>query len=220
MEADEREYPTQFYGRTFVFWAGLLFLGPITVFMYVLGMLLLLGIETAPNGQPDSDAGIAFTIGGVALTCLVIACAFQLYARQYPVLKICQEGIETRTIGVPTPNNLLMGILFALGLWVFILPLIALWQVITFQAFRVQTFHFRWENIDAIPTATGAFTINGLVEKNSNDFDHDTPEYWSIPYGTDSFGVSINKVMGAIQFFLHNPDVWNNLPSWQDENHF
>ena len=214
----EKEYPTRFYGRTLVFWAGVLFLTPLTVLMYVIGMLFLTGIETAPNGEPDFETGTIFMIVGGLLTCLVVACIFQVYARQYPALNICREGIETRSIGVPMPSNLIMGCLFALGLWIFVLPFIALWQVVTLQAFRIRTFRWRWENIDAIPTAIGSFAIAGYLSKNHHDLEQDSQEYCSIPYNTDSFGVSIDKVMGAVQFFLHHPDARTELPSWQDED--
>jgi len=37
-------------------------------------------------------------------------------------------------------------------------------------------------------------------------------------FGTDSFGTSFAEVTESVQFFLHNPDSREVLPSWQEED--
>ncbi|MCL2709484.1 MAG: hypothetical protein FWE95_01265 [Planctomycetaceae bacterium] len=49
MDTDQKKYPTRFYGRTFLPWAGLLFLGPCSVAWCIMGPLFFLGIGIAPD---------------------------------------------------------------------------------------------------------------------------------------------------------------------------
>jgi len=176
-----------------------------------MGVLFCLGIEQAP--RDDSEPG-SILLAGCILMMLVGYCIFQIYFRQRPILKICREGLWIRTIGTPMPRTNIMIILHAqivIPIWIF-------WQCITLQAFRIRTIRLRWENIDMIPPEQYAFTLAGWHEKDYNDFDQNAPlEHYAVHYRADSFGVSVNKVIAAVQFFQDNPDERTMLPSWQEE---
>ena len=211
-----QKYPTRFYGRTWVFWAGILFLIPFAVLCLVMGLLAILGNEQVS----DPEAWGGFIIAGLFISLLACACCFQVFARQTPILGIYQEGIIIRTIGSPVlVNNLILRILCAFGLFIIILPLIGLWKCITLQAFRIRTVRLRWEKVVTILPDEKSLTIAGWFEKDHDGgFELDAaPEFYhAVSYDTDSFGISIGKVIEAVVFNAFNPDSREMLPSWHD----
>lgn len=224
MSTDPKIYPTRFYGRTWLAWAGVLILGPFAFLFCFMGSLLILGIEQ----KPDGCDGFALMCMGLVFLLMVFFSIFQVFARQSPILKIYREGIMFRSIGTPfASHNLILGILSSVGGILLAFPLIIFWQCITLQAFRIRTVRWRWENvyIEAEPGGyfwtkpSGGFSISGLIDKDADEYlGQDAPlESFAVSYQGDSFGMSIKKVNEAIFFFLYNPDSRESLPSWQNE---
>jgi len=218
-------YPTQFYGRTGQYWLIALFVVfPAICICSITAVMILLGLFGIIHGVKspfDSDV-IYGVIIFIFFILLAIAVTFQLCVRQRPILKIYREGLWIRTIWTSSRINpilgCLLGIAFGFILTVLLKTFIMVWHVITLQAFRIQTVRLRWENIDILPKDS-AFTFTGWCEKEYDDFGQDIPlEYCTVDYQADSFGTSIDKVIEGVQFFLHNPDEREMLPSWQEED--
>ena len=74
-----KEYPTQFYGRTFVCWAGILFLGPLVSFYCIIGVTGVLGLDVFQI--KNSEEAIRFLFLGLILLPLVIASFFLVYVQ-------------------------------------------------------------------------------------------------------------------------------------------
>jgi hypothetical protein len=209
-----KKYPTRFYARTWLYWAGVLVFVPFTIFPLIL---------IITEGTPDKEEMIAAIIGiSIFMVCL-IACAFQVYARQRPILKIHKEGLWIRSIGVPIKYNVFVGCL--LGYFViFLIAFILVWQLITLQLFRIRIVRLKWENITEWQANKGTFTrkeqflIGGWYEKDYHDFEQEfaLEPYWG-SYESGDFGMAIGKVSEAILFYMHNPDARETLPSWQDD---
>ena len=212
-----QSYPTRFYGRTWLYWMGIPLLGTLVAFWLIFGLQIVLGIE--PTDDPEM--GFVLIILGLILAPAVFVCVFQVYARQMPILKIYREGMVIRTIGAPVQaDNLVLIVLWVFGLWIIILPLIALWQCITLQTFRIQTIRVRWEKIVTILPDKRSLTIAGWFEKiHSSVSERDTSAefYHAVSYDTASFGTSIGNVIEAVVFNAFNPDSREVLPSWQGE---
>ena len=218
MSTNLQKYPTCFYGRTFIFWAGVLFLCPTVAIWFIIGLAHPLGFEL----NADFEMGLASMILGLILLLLVLASFFQVFARQTPILKIYREGMMIRIIGTPIPinhDNMYLQIVVHTGGILLLFPLVVLWQCITLQAFRIRTVHLRWENVE-VAWETGILHVKGLIDKNMNDvFDQKAASEsdYAVSYYTASFGTPIAAVNESVQFFLHNPDARESLPSWQDE---
>jgi len=184
---------------------GILCSGPSCVCTVTLGLLR----------PPDLDSGTPLAMFGLFWLFIFVVCAFQVFARQRPLLKIYQEGMEIRAIGAPIYISLFMNVL---GFGTLLFLLIVFCQFITLQMFRIRTIRLRWDNVSVIPTP-GTLAIGGWFIKNVNDdFGQETSlEYYAVSYEVASFRVSIGKVSEALLFFLHNPDSRETLPSWQNE---
>jgi hypothetical protein len=214
-----KKYPTRFYARTWPYWGGTLLLVPFALF-FLIFMLIFAIYE---NDAVEKEAIVGGIIAIIVFVLPAIACTFQLYARQRPILKIYKEGLWIRSIGTSTQISQSIGCLLGGYVVFFILFIMAL-QVITLQAFRIQIFRLRWEYITDMPakkgtlTQYGELTVDGWYEKDNNEFNQDlTLKHYTTSYGVSSFGTSINKVIETVQFYHHNPDARETLPSWQDE---
>jgi len=223
-----QQYPIRFYGRTLLFWLGSVFFGPIVVFLFTMSVLAILGMipmdaQPIPEDVPPEAVGVInIIISLFFMLPLVLASFFQVFARQTPVLKIYREGMIIRTIGVPIfldSDNPHLKVALGTGGGIIIIPLIILWQCITFQAFQIRTIRLRWENVEVV-SETRILRINGLTDVDMNNgFEQDTtPKYHTVSYETHSFGVAIDKVIESVESFLHNPDSREMLPSWQDDD--
>ena len=215
-----QQYPTQFYGRTFIFWVGVICFGPYAVLLSILVLLFLFRIMCGDAGLDMVLASLVLLPFLLVFVSTALACIFQVYARQMPILKIFRDGMVIRSIGVQLRygSDNLIGQYFWYTTGPIILPRIILWHCISLQAFRIRTFLFRWEDITDLLTNKNEFKIEGWCEQNRNDFKREVPlEFWFFLYESHDFGTSIRKVGESVQFFLHNPDARESLPSWQDE---
>ena len=203
-----KRYPTQFYGRTWIFWAGTLLLGPFAILLCTGMVLFWFDIE-----QPVDDGAVfemvLFGLFGLLFLIMTFISAFQVLARQTPILKIYKEGLWIRTIGTPIRTR--MDFLIALTL---------LWRLVTLQLFQIRTVRLQWENIEAIPAEKGTLTITGWLSKKHDDaFQRGSASelepYTSPPYEPYSFGVSIDKVREVVLYFWYNPNSRETLSSWQ-----
>ena len=218
MNTNPQQYPTQFYGRTFVPWACALMFVPLAVFSCIMGPLFWLDIIKSANGAPGYTAGIPLTIIGLSfLLPFAIFFTFQIFAMQSPILTIYQEGLGIRAVGgIPVRSH---PILIFTHIALFQEWLTLLWQLLTLQLFQIRTFYLRWKNINIVANA-GTLEIGGLIDKNEYGFGQDTSlesEWHTTFFRVDSFGTPIAAVNESVQFFLHNPDARESLPSWQDE---
>ena len=209
-----KKYPIVFYGRTWMVWAGTLIFGHLVVFGCIMGPLFWLNMIKPANGHPGYEAGIPLTIISLLLLPIAIACAFQVFALQWPILKIYKEGLWIRSIGTRSQSN---PALIGTGIDMILILLIILWHLITLQMFRTQIICWRWEDFDLL-IKYGTFSIVGWFDQESNGgFEQQVPVPHTVFYGGDSFEMSIDIVREAIQYYSGNPDLRENLPSWQND---
>ena len=207
-----KNYPISFYGRTWMMWAGALICGYFAVLGCFMGPLFWLGIIKPADGRPGYEAGIPLTIISVLLMPIAIAFAFQVYARQWPILKIYKEGLWIRSIGTPYQTDWALS---ATGIDMILIVFVMLWQLVTLRMFRTQVIHWRWEDLDIVLPRNGNFSIVGWLD--NDDFTQNDMKPHTVSYGADSFEMSINKVRESVQFFHGNPDLRESLPSWQND---
>jgi hypothetical protein len=190
-----KKYPTRFYARTLLYWAGVFTIGPFAS----------IGCYEGLSGKAG-DASITITIIGLILAILVIAWVFQIFARRQPLLQFYREGIMIRLIGTRMPE-------YFVGIGMIIAVFIIYWQFITLKLFQIRTIHWRWENLEPMLPKKGTLWIAGESGK-------DVPlgyATYSSTYETDPFVKYLDDVIEAVQFYYHNPDQRETLPSWQDE---
>jgi hypothetical protein len=210
----EKTYPTQFYARTFVHWAGCFILVPLIVFYCSV-------FVDPPKAQLTRGETITGVIGISLTTVLWIACIFQVRVRQTPTLKMYREGIKIRLLAAPTRFEIL---LLNITAWIgpvrfCVIIFLVFWQFLTLRLFQVQTFRLRWENLLDMPMEKNSFTLSGWIERDRGDFEQDAPlEQWEFPYQADSFGTPIGKVFEAVQFYQFHYDAQETLPSWQNDD--
>ena len=208
-----QKYPIRFYGRALLFLVGILASAPIAIVGCLMVPISLLVLVWEPTIA--SIGYVAMIIFYLLFMLLFVACIFQVYVRQRPILKLCKEGLWIRSLGTPISINPFLNTLFG-----FIPIIIAvLWQVVTLRIFRIQMIRLQWENVDVM-SGEDNLTITGWFDKdNLDDFGrNDLLENYSISYGVYSFREPFDKVIESVQFFLHNPDSREMLPSWQDDD--
>jgi hypothetical protein len=220
MSIDENNYPTQFYGRTRMDLAGVLIFAPLALSMCIIGVLCCFDIMKPIANDPGFIVGTSLIIVGLILMHIVIDWAFHVFAKQRPIIRICREGIVLRIIGTLFPSNLIVTLSIILGYGIILIPLIVLWRYITLQSFRIRTFRWQWENIGIDSTKAALVIIDWHEKKRYDNIGQE--EYvdinWKkIIFESHAFKTPIGEVIEAIQFFLHNSDVRETLPSWQDE---
>ena len=221
MNTHPQQYPTQFYGRTWMFWAGTMFLPLLVVGWFIMGLSFLFGFDQPPDGADSREMGIVLIVASVLFMPMVFATIFQVYARQTPIFKMYREGIKVRLLWVPIQGSSRLALIllsFVPPLLVLLFVLTLFWRFVTFRLFRVQTFLLQWEDIVEIQTGYNNLTIACWFKNDLDEFEQEsTSEIWRFPYEADSFGTSIRKVNESVQFFWDHPDAREFLPSWQDE---
>lgn len=231
------EHTSQFYGRTWIFWVGCFVLPPISILFL---NFALREMERMRNIQM-LDNSIFILFFWVLIACVLwFASVFQVVARQRPVLKFYQEGIQIRSIGIPSRFSLLetlpiWGCLMALAgpivlfIWflqLFAYLLVLFFRCITLQTFRIRLVWLRWENLEMEYETEKTFTLFGWYEKHRKDYfwwmqkdmtQEADMRFYSVSYQTDSFGKSINEVRTTIEWYINHPESCKTLPSWEDE---
>lgn len=191
-----QEYPNRFYARTSDAWGCVLLTGPAAVAVCVAWVLV------CANAIEISDTGLILMVVGMVLTAVAMIFAYRVYASQWPVLKICREGLEIRSIGTTLPDAPSWDIT---GLVYYMLLFLLIWQFVTLRMFRTRTTRLPWADIHEMLTGKDAFTIIGCVDKP-----------FRVSYMKYSFGVPTDSVCDAVEFFLHNPASRDSLPGWEE----
>lgn len=221
MTANQKKFPTQFYSRTLIPWAGVLFLGPIVGLWTAIGLSVLFDFEFLDE-PTNSEEAIALLGVAALFAPMVIASLFQVFVRQSPTLKIHREGIMIREVWTPIRFASLLFIpILSSMLWpfaIFYAAFVVFFRLFTLQLFRVRIFHLQWEEIETIFPEKNGLTIVGWCDKGYNDFEQEIPkDFHSFSYDAGSFGMSINKVSESIQFFWYDSDAREILSSWHRE---
>ena len=177
-----------------------------------MGPLFWLDIIKPANGHPGYEAGIPLTIISLLMMPFAIACSFQVFARQWPILKIQKEGLWVRSIGTHYKVD---PALTLTGFDMILIILIMLWQLVTLKMFRTHVIHWRWEDLDIMLPGNGNFAIVGWID--SGDSAQNDLKPHTVSYGADSFEMSINIVRESVKFFHSNPNLREALPSWQND---
>lgn len=210
------EYPTKIYGKTWILWACTLIIGQVACMGCILGPLFWLDILKRADGQPGSFGGIHMTVIGLLLMPVAILFAFQLLARQWPIIKIYKEGLEIREIGTPIQIDPILSII---GIGFIIIILVAIWQLITLQIFRTKTSRLRWDEIPYIMKDTGSFTIavssSSETKETFDESGHSPTVHYS--YGPDSFSLPTEKVDEIVRHYRYTPGARESLPGWDDD---
>ena len=178
-----------------------------------MGPLFWLDIIKSANGRPGYEAGIPLTIISSLFIPLAIYFSFQVFALQWPILKIHKEGLWVRSIGTPFQIDPALKILP--GLDFILIILITLWQLVTLQIFQTQVIYWRWEDLDIMLPGNGNFLIVGWIDTDDSAQNDLKPH--TVSYGADSFGMSINKVRESVKFFHGNPDLRGTLSCWRND---
>lgn len=128
--------PTEFSGKTWIFYAQALILGCLGTFSLICGPLFLFGVVKPANGKPGTDAGIALSIIAIPLLLIAALAVFNILARRRPIIRILPTGIEVNQIGCSSLDAvpLLPGLLRVA------------WLIVSRQGFRQQLLFAPWES--------------------------------------------------------------------------
>ena len=205
MNTNPQQYPTRFYAATFP-WTAILFLTLFGV-PAIMSALDCFGVARLFGQPPNLVVGILFLLFGFG--CMFYAIqgifhnvhVFYLLVRRMPILQIYREGICMR------------------------------------RFIADQTFCLQWKSIwidsnNSTPESPRSFRFQKAKEqypikimywheKERNDGPADREcidiDYEKFTFEPHAFSTPIAKVSESVQFFLHNPDARETLPSWQDE---
>ena len=186
MNIDFQMYPTRFYGRTWIPWAGILCLFPIICFWCVMGLSSLFELGLLDDKPEDAYVLIL----ALLFMPMVIASVFQICVRQSPIFSICQEGMKIREVWIPlrveslfaNPIILLIFLPFALIIVPCLVAIVVFWRFVTWRLFQIQTFQLRWENVQAIYPEKDSLTIAGWCDKEHDAFAQDAPPEFLYPF--------------------------------------
>jgi hypothetical protein len=206
-------HPTQFYGKTWIYWAQSIIFGGLTLFGLIMGPLFLTGAMKRADGKPAEDAGIGLTAVtlGFMLPVFVVA-VFNLRVRRAPLIQIWREGIETRLIGRTSIDGV---------------PLVPamvriVWGFITMQSFRNRALRTFWPDVRGAQVAglpaMRILFVNGVFrEIPDGPLIVTEPVANRVIFQQVDFKRPLPVVAEAIAFYASNPRLCDRLPSWSKQ---
>ena len=209
-------YPNHFYGKTWMLWAQVLVLVPITCLACIMGPLFLCDAIHTADGRPGHEAGIPLTITGLILVPITVILVFHLFARQWPIIRIFREGLEIREIGTRVQIDPILNIF---GLRLFLFTFVILWQLGTLRLLRVRTTRLRWEEIMSIASDRVILEIIGIPIRETsfpNSATMDSPTC-IFAYDGNSLGVPPDYAGAILYDLFHHPEKRHLLQSWESD---
>lgn len=208
--------PTQFRGKTWIFFAQAIIFGQFAVFALVLGPLFLTGAMKRADGRPATDAGIPLTVMGTIFAAVTALAVFNIVARRRPLVRLCREGIVVNRIGVSSLDGVpaIPGFGRAMAL------LRVAWLVVSLQGFRQQLVYSPWESFRAAQvsglTMQRRLTIFASFFRPPNE--EEWPEHlgkW-ITFEEVAFAVPLDHVAHSVTMYFTDVSARQRLPSWHD----
>ena len=206
-------HPTQFFGKTWIYSARAMIFGGFTLFGLIMGPLFFTGAMKRVDGTPAKDAGIAITVVTLGFMLPAFALAvFNLRVRRAPLLQVRREGVEARLIGRTSFDGL---------------PLVParvrfVWGLISTQSFRNRALRTFWPDVRGAQVA-GLPAMRVLLVEGVFREIPDGPLIVMesvtnrIIFQQVDFKKPLPDVAGAIAFYMSNPLLRDQLPSWSKE---
>ncbi len=125
-----------YFGKTWIYWAQLLVLGPMSFTCIVSAVAVLTGHLETLSGQ-DAVAVTAMSVGGTLLLIPVATASFNVIARRQPLLELFDHHLLIRIVGGTSLD----------GAWWVPGWLRFAWGVASGQAFRTQNLTVPFERL-------------------------------------------------------------------------
>jgi hypothetical protein len=204
------DHQTQFYGKTWIYWAQSIIFGLFAIFGLIMGPLFLTGTMERADGKPGTEAGIGITaVTLVFMLPAFVLAVFNLRVRRLPLVRICREGVEARLIGRTSIDSVPL----VPGLVRF------LWGLISTQSFRNRPVRVHWPDLmDAQVTGLPAMrvlSINGIFREFHDGLLIVTePVANQAVFQQTDFKRPLQDVANAISFYTSRESIRGSLPSW------
>lgn len=202
---------TEFFGKTWTFYAGAFFFTPFALFCLTLGPLFLFGVMKPADGRPGTVPGIA--ISSMTVPCLLFSALawFNVAARRRPLLKLFSDGFKVNVIGASSWDAVA---------WIPSLIRLAL-KLLSGAAFRSKIGWIPWETIRSVEVSglpmMRILLIHATVvypSKVGKDMSATTADY--VAFREDELRVPLDEISVAIQEFLDFPKNRDALPNLRD----
>ena len=211
---NQKRYQTKFYARTWMLWSSFIIIGILCVAGCVMGPLFLFGIIEPANGRPGYEGGIPMTIVGLCFLPITIVITIQLWGRQTPILEVYEEGLLIREITSLLGGNAASTVS---GIFLVVLPIWALYLIITFQVLRKKTYQIPWTNVSDVQFDSSVLCIVGRPSNKEvlEYYETKIPVSRLFQYPPDAFGTSLKKVGEAVMHYFKHRDASEMLSSWK-----
>ena len=199
----------EFRAKTWIYFPLSVIFGGLAAFSLILGPLFLFGVMKDARGAPATDAGIALCSMGIPFGLIFALNAFNIRARQRPILCLCREGIRIVVIGSSSLDGIPM------------IPAVVrvAWLIISTQGFRQKLFVCPWAWYQDV-YVSGMPMARRLTIVASRSL----PNYESIPSGAytaeevvlaeAAFDTPLDRIADAIKWYANSSQSRSDLPSW------
>ena len=196
-----------FYGKTWIYWAQLLILGPLGGFSLIMGILFWTGTFTDVHGKARPEAGPPMTIIGLFLLLVALVAVFNIVKRISPILRCYREGLELRIIGMNSFGDLSEPIKHFIGIF------IVLWGIISLRSFRVHRSFIPWSKF-AGAEVTGIPMVYCLRLYIHDETSRSDPPIAELVWISQTdLSDAPHRIAELLNFFAGHPDYRNQLTS-------
>lgn len=193
----------RFYGKTWIFWAQLVILGPFGLFAVVLGERFWTGAMTDANGNPRPAAGPPMVITGSVLLVVCLMAALHVARRVRPIVRCYRDGIECRLIG-ETSLDRVPGVPRFVRL---------AWAILSLQGFGARRVRFAWPQFDR--ARVGGRLMAGWLALDGSAVDARTGlDAGPVLFAQVAFRVPLQDVAEALNGFAGDPAARGRLAAW------
>lgn len=177
-----------FYGRRWMFVAGVIILGWFAVFGLIAGPAFYFGLAKPNHGGDGKPAGIGLTAGGLMAMIPALLQAYKLAALRKPVLVLSESGVEFLIIGRTSLDEIP---------W---LPMIVRvpWAFLSRQGFRQERRTIPWDAVRGVEVR-GVPTMRSLVISYLDRSNEDGPARLTVPVPQDFLKTPLDDVEAAIR---------------------
>jgi hypothetical protein len=199
----------QFYGKTWYYAAQAIVFGAFGLIMLIMGTLGLLGFMKAPDGRTDMSSGAVMLLVSVALFAIAALAIYNIAARQQPILRLCQEGLEITIIGASS-----------LARFPIQSPWLQMtWLIISLQGFRTQYIWAPWDSVkratvSGLPMAQTLTIIAQFYSSRKFAKRKLPPVAGQWEFRDAEFEETLDLISDIITAYVDGVEPRNQLPSW------
>jgi hypothetical protein len=192
-----------FRGKTWLYWAILLFFGPAAICMIVMGIECGTGRWADINGNQRPEAAIPLVTIGLFLAGVDALCAYQIIGRRRPVIACYRDGIVCNVIGPGFVGNFYHGV----GMF------LALAAIVTGRGFRRFEYFIAWDDFGGAEVRgremSYLLVLFGIIRRTQA-----AEVLPSLTFRQVEFRNSPNKIASELNWLASNRAERDRLVTW------